>query len=289
MSWRVLCGLSVLVLAGCQSPGWSERWSAGYSAPPILTGQDGESKSALEEMRRVVTSGEKPLLSEVCLQGSEKNGSGECKLERNRAVATLMLLSEEACLKHRRSIYGNDAVINSTLGTLTNLFAGTAAVVNPVTSKSIFSALALFANSERSLFNEVVYKQMLVPAIDGKIVQSRQSDAGTIWASFSKEVQDYPVAQGIYDVSVFHSKCSFMDGLRLALQEGSQSSSAQRRANLKVELSEVELKLALEKRAQRQDAKVVRQLEQRRQQLQNEIDQTLGLAVANNPDASAAK
>ncbi len=275
------------MLAGCQSLGWSERWSAGYSAPPILTGQDGASKSALEEMHRALTSGKSPLLSEVCLQGAEMNGSSECKLERNRAVATLMLLSEEACLKHRRSIYGNDAVINSTLGTLTNLFAGTAAVVNPVTSKSIFSALALFANSERSLFNEVVYKQMLVPAVDGKIVQSRQSDAQAIWTHFSKEVKDYPAAQGIYDVSVFHARCSFMDGLRLALQEGSQPASEQRLARLKLELNDIERNLKL---ADRNDKPAVKHWEARRDKVEAAIDQILNLpSVGATQDASGKK
>jgi hypothetical protein len=69
-------------------------------------------------------------------------------------------------------------LINIATGTLTSLFAGI--VLSPTITKSIFSALAMFSNSERSLVNEVVYKQILVPAVDSKIQQTRDTKARAI-------------------------------------------------------------------------------------------------------------
>jgi hypothetical protein len=53
-------------------------------------------------------------------------------------------------------------------------------LLSPTITKSIFSALAMFSNSERSLVNEVVYKQILVPAVDSKIQQTRDTKARAI-------------------------------------------------------------------------------------------------------------
>lgn len=174
-------------------------------------------------------------------------GDGICKEERNVAISTLMMASEEMCLEHRRDMYGYEAGANLILGSFTNLFSGAATVISPATTKTVFSALALFTNAERSLINEAVYKQMLVTAIDKKIVDKREIAALGIHRKMQQPIDKYSIAQAMYDVSAFHNKCSFMEGLRFALVEGSGNPNARAVDALKREISEVNLQLQLTK------------------------------------------
>ncbi|MGK3194164.1 hypothetical protein [Enterobacter soli] len=164
------------------------------------------------------------ITKECANAGTAVNNEKGCQAQRNDAIYTLMTGSEQVCLSHRRSIYGNDAMFNISAGTLTSLFAGVATVVTPTVSKSIFSALAMFSNSERSLVNEVVYKQMIVTAVDTKIQQTRDTKAVAIVQHLKTDsMKDYPLSRALKDFMAYHNSCSFMEGLRLALANGTQN------------------------------------------------------------------
>jgi len=169
----------------------------------------------------------KVIISRGCANaGSAISFPDKCKAERDQAIYVLMTGSEQVCLIHRRSIYGRDASFNITAGTLTSLFAGISTVVTPTVSKSIFSALAFFANSERSLVNETVYKQMIVTAVDNKIQEIRNNKAQEIVNHLKDDgLETYSLSRAIFDFMDYHSSCSFMEGLRLALVEGTQNST----------------------------------------------------------------
>lgn len=163
-----------------------------------------------------------------------------CTEERNNAISSLALASENLCTEHRRSIYGNDASFNIITGTLTNIFAGAATVATAQTGKSILSALALFSNAERSLGNETIYKQALVSSIDKKIVELREAKAEEINTRLeSHSINQYSTNSALNDFYKFHYSCSFMDGLRLALEEGSQESAARKLSRLKSNLTSI--------------------------------------------------
>lgn len=166
-----------------------------------------------------------PIVSKTCANaGTAVDHEKTCQAQRNDAIYILMTGSEQVCLLHRRSIYGNDAMFNISTGTLTSLFAGVATVVTPTVSKSIFSALAMFSNSERSLVNEVVYKQMIVTAVDTKIQQTRGTKAVAIVQHLKTDtMKDYPLSRALNDFMAYHNSCSFMEGLRLALANGTQN------------------------------------------------------------------
>lgn len=68
----------------------------------------------------------------------------QCIALRNTMVSVVMLASEEACLTHRRSIYGKEASFNIAAGTFTSFFSGWAAVAPSVHGKAILAALAYF-------------------------------------------------------------------------------------------------------------------------------------------------
>ena len=169
--------------------------------------------------------------------GKESKQVTDCRAWRNAATAALMANSDEVCVAHMRTIYGNEAAYNVTFGTITNYFAGAATVVEKVSQKSLFSALALFSNAERSLINESVYKTAVVSTVSKKIRESRELRRNAILNHLRNDALDaYPVNQAISDVLDYHNTCSFMYGLERAIEEGSTSGAEHRRQALESEL-----------------------------------------------------
>lgn len=164
-----------------------------------------------------------------------------CQQQRNDMLANLLIASDSMCQAHLKSIFGNDAVFNISAGTVTNLAAGWATVATAVTAKATLAAVAAFSNAERSLVNEVVYKNMLVTAVSKKIREAREQKAQNLLpGSLDRSVNDYTVNMALHDVLSYHYTCSFMYGLEKALEEGSQSGLDAQRAKLELERSRLE-------------------------------------------------
>jgi hypothetical protein len=167
---------------------------------------------------------------------SDKPG---CTVARNQTIAVLAIASGDLCVRHRQSIYGREASVNVALGTLTNLFAGGAAVARSEAAKSLYAALALFSNSERSLVNETVYKTMIVTAVDQKIVELMDTRGQALDQSQSKSIDEFGMQQALLQVIALHNSCSFMNGLRLALAEGTRGSNAKKLLALRQNLASI--------------------------------------------------
>lgn len=284
MKGLFLCALVLQTMAGCTNSqlidNVNELAFQRYIAKPLYDVNDGNAivKSSLLDAVLITKQNPTGIVSMHCYTANA--GDKTCKEERNIAISTLMLVSEEMCLKHRRDMYGNEAATNLTLGSFTNLFSGAATVISPTTTKTIFSALALFTNAERSLINETVYKQMLVTAIDKKIVDKRETAAININNKMQKPIEQYSISEAMFDVSRFHNNCSFMEGLRYALSEGEGDIDASKAANLKREISEIELKQELIKK---EDPL----LEERRVTLYRQLN-ALGVVAADAVESSSA-
>jgi hypothetical protein len=220
----------------------------GYSVQPMDLSKDG----SYVKLKNALTSAEGgPLITSDCFNPPKENKAAtdaaitaRCTGQRNMAVAVLVIASDEACLAHRRSMYGREATWNVGLGTLTNLFAGAASVVSAETTKSVLAAMALFSNSERSLMNENVYKQMLVPAVDRKIVELRDVKMRAIYASLKQNLTAYSIHESLRDVIQLHNSCSFIDGLQKALQEGTEDTSTHKMQRLRANLLLVKAELS---------------------------------------------
>lgn len=241
-AFRSVCAacLPILFLGACSTP------YPGYSVTPL----DGDTALPYVQLSKALQEsqgGNPPLLDRACFASVFPANAAvsaiDCAGLRNQAVSALVIGSADACLRHRRSMYGNEAAWNIGLGTLTNLFAGAASVVTAEKSKSILAALALFSNSERSLVNETVYKQMLVTAVDRKIVETRDVKMQAIHASLAKDIAAYPVSQALEDVIALHNSCSFIDGLQKALHEGTQDTPTLRLARLQGRLQALKAEL----------------------------------------------
>lgn len=214
-----------------------------YAISPLKVERNGTYAQLVSALTTAPAENVPPLVSASCF-GSGVPADASCQASRNAAIAALMVTSEDLCVAHRKTIYGNDAAANIFFGTLTSLFAGAATVIHPATTKSILAALATLTNSERSLVNETVYKTMIVSAVDRKIVESRLTAATAIKARFTESVTSYPLAMAVTDVVEFHYSCSFMNGLERALTEGTQNTTPQKMLQLRETIRGINLQIA---------------------------------------------
>lgn len=238
---RLLFPLSICAaLSGCASgTNWLYK---GYGAAPVDADVVAPYGALVDILKK--GDGTTPLVASECFGLAGDDIGNRCQRQRNNAIAALMLGSENACLLHRKTMYGNEASYNIALGSAASLFAGMAAVASDTHRKSILAAISLFANSERSLINETVYKTMLVPIVDKKLVELRDAKAQAMQAKLKTSIVDYSVNEALSDWTDFHAACSFMTGLQKALDEGAQGGTTQRMLRLKGNLRSVEVDLA---------------------------------------------
>lgn len=229
---------AALALGGCRS--LDDSLYQGYSAAPLQQSSIAPFSAITAALIEPPNGGGMPIVESTCFGPAPP---ASCLDQRNQAIAALLIGSDELCEQHRRSIYGRDANWNLASGTAANLFAGMAAVVTGERRKTILSALALFSNSERSLVNETVYKQMIVTSVDKKIVEVRSVKAQDMRDRLGQPLTQYPIGLALKDVSDYHLSCSFMNGLRLALDEGTHGSNALRIQRLRQNLASVNVQL----------------------------------------------
>lgn len=227
----------ILGLCGCGAMGsLHDKAVSGYAVQP-LTAESIEPSRQLINAIKTGGDGFEPV-SAICFSTVVPTANvAECTQARNQMVSGLMAGSNAICEKHKTYIYGNDAISNITFGTLTSLFSGASAVANPESTKTVLAALALFSNSERSLVNETVYKQMLVTQIGAKVDQLRTSAKSEIDLSLKSDINAFGMNQAINGIVNYHSQCSFMNALQAAVSDGAAPSQ-------KVKVSEMKAKLA---------------------------------------------
>jgi len=230
-----------LLLSGCQT--YDRHAHAGYSAQPLDAAAIDASKDIFLAIRDLKLDDAHALVPGDCFDPTRATDA-LCLSARAQTVAVLSMATETLCLEHRRSIYGREATANIALGTLTNLFAGSAAIATAGNAQAVLGALALFSNSERSLMNETVYKTMIVTAVDDKIVEIMKTQAAQIRSNLDLPIGKYGMAQAVMDVVHLHASCSFMEGLRLALSEGTRGSTASKVLTLRQTLEAVRIDVA---------------------------------------------
>lgn len=228
--------LAVILLSGCASQRVKNTFYSDYAVSDLVSN---DSPKIYDDLKSQLNSTK--LLEDACFEvpvDSEK--AAVCAMQRNNAIAALVVNSEKLCVDHRKTIYGNEAALNITAGSFTNLFTGLATAVPSASSKTAFSALGFFSSAERSLANETYYKSAVITAVDSKIVQRRNELALSLYDKFGKGINEYTAANSVHDVMVFHYSCSFMDGLRLALEEGTQERAKQKIVRLRENLRAVQ-------------------------------------------------
>jgi hypothetical protein len=168
----------------------------------------------------------------------------QCTQARNQIVSGLMIASDNLCEKHKTSIYGNEAISNISFGTLTSLFSGGAAVASAESTKTVLAALALFSNSERSLVNETVYKQMMITQIGAKVGQLRDNAKAELNQHLRSKIDEYSMVEAINGVVYYHNQCSFMNALQAAVNDGTAPNQRTKLAAMRAELSSLDAQIS---------------------------------------------
>jgi len=194
--------------------------------------------AVVDTLRKAVTESKPPLVEDRCF--NEATNTEACKAGRNRAVAALRIASDELCQDHIRAIYGNETSANMIMGTGATLASGWATVSGALPTKTALSAISTFFNAERSLVNEVYFKDRVVTAITSKIRQARTEKASQLNIHYSKDLSTYPLMQALSDIVDYHYTCSFVYGLEKALEEGQASSADIKRSKLEQERQQLQ-------------------------------------------------
>lgn len=214
----ILAVATILTLSSCSL--FKDYAYQDYAAKPIST-----PSSTLKDIKKQLL--QEDYVSDKCVP--IVTGT-QCKSERNASTAGLIAVSDELCQEHVKTIFGNEAAYNLTLGSFTNLFAGAATVAGSKGAKTLFSSIALFTNAERSLVNETVYKTMLVTSVTRKIREGRVEKRNAILLRMrSDDIYQYTLNESLADVMAYHITCSFMYGLERALEEGTENGAARKR------------------------------------------------------------
>jgi ribosomal protein S24E len=228
----------LLLISGCSwFPLYQNNAYKDYSVHPLNIDKD----NPYNKMVNHLTKKDNPIIDENCFNiPIHESNISTCSKQRNDAIAALIYNSEQLCVDHRRTMYGNEASFNIVSGSFANIFSGAATIASVESTKTIFSALSLFSNSERSLINETYYKTVLIEAIDTKIVETREEMYLKIYNKFKTPINNYTMTSALYDVIQLHYSCSFMNGLRLVLKEGTDEREKQKILRLKKSLLELD-------------------------------------------------
>lgn len=213
-------------LTGCAFN--STRVYDGYAVKPM-------SGDKAQQMRSLFTGSDKPLIPESCFGIVANTDTKTCTEQRNLAVSLLMMESNALCTEHLKSIYGNEAALNISTGTLAAFSSGLAAISTGWQAAAL-SALSAFSNAERSLVNETVYQNLLTTAIATKIGEMRTTKATALMNHQRLAITKYPAGTAILEIQDYHESCSFMKGLETALKEGSQTTPESKRIRLEAKI-----------------------------------------------------
>lgn len=264
MSRSILATLLVTGLAGCNtifhhnkdysveslSSAMSETTSTKTSDPTLAAGLEttSGSKSVSTSKFKILKNLLKDEIANdnnfdpTCFDGSAT--APHCKSQRNAAIAGLMAISDELCVDHVKTIYGNEAAYNLAFGTAANLFSGAATVASSSSAKTLFSSISLFSGAEKSLINETVYKTMLVTSISKKIREGRKDQRNTLVKRLHKDtIADFSMNEAISSVMEYHNTCSFMYGMEKALEEGHQNGTEMKKLALERQLQRLQLEV----------------------------------------------
>jgi len=225
----VACLLAAMLFTGCALVENIGNYD-GYAVKPLEGTQMDNLRNALTQSTK---NNPQPLVALECFK-TQPPKSVDCTGQRNQAISFLMAESNNLCVEHIKSIYGNEAAFNIATGSLAVLTAGWASISSGGQVKTL-SALSAFASAERSLVNETIYKSMLTSAIGTKIEEARATKGKALLLHKQEPYKNYRIEDALYDVIDYHESCSFYSGLQKALKEGTQVTQETRQRQLKTE------------------------------------------------------
>lgn len=145
---------------------------------------------------------------------------------RTQVQAELMTYADQVCDGHVAGIYSKNASTNFSLGFLTSLFAGGAAIASGRAATNLAAESALFSGT-RSLVNAEIYYGYIGPAVMREIRSMRSDLREQIAAKRSCSIDDYPPQEAVNDALIYHDACSFATGLASLLSKAGNTTAGQ--------------------------------------------------------------
>ncbi|MCF3628947.1 hypothetical protein RJ527_15845 [Thalassospiraceae bacterium LMO-SO8] len=132
---------------------------------------------------------------------------------RNRLQDVIMNRSEQICTHHKGAILANSAVFNFSTSLLSTILSSVSAVVGGEVAKSAISTASASVNAAGTAVKAEFYQNLLAAAIVNKIVQTRATIKQGLIEKRKLSIKDYSVDQAIGDAYLYHTACSFYEGL----------------------------------------------------------------------------
>jgi hypothetical protein len=138
------------------------------------------------------------------------------KEQRKAFIAQAILSSDNKCTQHQATIISNGNAWNVSMGSLSMLLTGTAAVISHAQTAAELAAGATAVTGIQSIANEEIYANAMSTAIVRAMDVSRTKSLAVINQKMLEEDDDekfYSLENALVDIQRYHSQCSFMAGL----------------------------------------------------------------------------
>ncbi|PKH33668.1 hypothetical protein [Shewanella sp. ALD9] len=138
------------------------------------------------------------------------------KEQRKAFIAQAILSSDNKCTQHQATIISNGNAWNVSMGSLSMLLTGTAAVISHAQTAAELAAGATAVTGIQSIANEEIYANAMSTAIVRAMDVSRTKSRAVINQKILEEDDDekfYSLENALVDIQRYHSQCSFMAGL----------------------------------------------------------------------------
>lgn len=136
--------------------------------------------------------------------------------QRKAFIAQAILSSDNKCTQHQATIISNGNAWNVSMGSLSMLLTGTAAVLSHAQTAAELAAGATAVTGIQSIANEEIYANAMSTAIVRAMDVSRTKSRAVINQKILEEDDDekfYSLENALVDIQRYHSQCSFMAGL----------------------------------------------------------------------------
>jgi len=157
-------------------------------------------------------SAQQPVQSTLLFQAVKKQpvvNVQTCIQQRNKIINDYLRVSDLACRNHLDGIQSTSVLANTGLSFTTNVATALGTFVTGSVATKELAALGNVANSTRSVVNEQVYFQAIVPQITRLIRDDRKTSRANIVQKMTSSPSDYTLDQALADLSAYHASCSF--------------------------------------------------------------------------------
>lgn len=148
----------------------------------------------------------------AAMSGEKKNAE-EARRLRNRLQNDILIHSAKICEAHKARIMAAKSTFDFGFGLAATLLSGASAAVGGEAAKTALSALSAASGATGTAIDANFYQDLLAAGIAREIDRLRANELAKIKKRWADSIDDYDLSQAIYDTVVYHSTCSFSNGI----------------------------------------------------------------------------